>query len=312
MSRKLWIVAGIALLLSTSCTRTRMPAAQGQTHWWKSCDTNADCGEQTDLSCICSVCMAECAQSGDSCEVDGRQAECFGANASAVKAFCGASAPAAAPVCLEPCESECGDGYRCAGGACIPIEMSGGTAGSASTAGRGAAGGGSAGTGEHDGGQPEPSPATIELVNGSNAPVYAQTKECSGNPSWFRIGTTGTEISPFLYCAADCATNPTGPQGCAAICQAPQFSKLDPGGSIRFEWDGMYWENEPAGCANHVALVRGEPLQLTFCWMTKTPVESVPGFPEQPSPEDMTCGTLVARSGDQMLRFTISHLLDGL
>ena len=184
--------------------------------------------------------MTECAQSGDSCELAGRQAECFGANASAVQAFCGSGTTAPAAVCLEPCESECGDGFRCAGGACIPIEPQPQPMAGRGAAGGGTAGSGAAGTGEQDGGQPEPgTPVTIVLVNDTSAPVYVQTEDCSRNPSWFRIGANGTELSPFLYCAVDCATNPTGKQGCATICAAPMFEKLEPGGgSIRFEWDG--------------------------------------------------------------------------
>ncbi len=309
MTRKLWIIAGLALLM-TSCTRTRTPGAQGQTHWWKSCDTNADCGDQADLSCICSVCMAQCSQSGNSCEVEGRAAECFGPNAEAVQTLCGgAAAPAAAAVCLEPCESECGDGFRCEDGACIAIEpqpMAGRGA-----AGSGAAGSGAAGTGEQDGGpaQPMATPLAIELVNETNAPVYAQTHDCTANPSWFRIGVDDTTIIHALYCAADCATNPTGPQGCPAICLAPKFQMLEPGGgAIRFEWDGMEWIHTmlPGGCANHAAVARGKAIAVTFCWMTRMPTELVPGFPEQPSPDDLTCETVTSSVGaEPVLRFTI-------
>lgn len=297
MARKLWIFAAMALL-SGSCTRTTSHVqSQGQTHWWKSCDKDADCGEQTDLSCICSVCMAECTQSGSSCEVEGRAAECFGSNADAVQAFCGAT-PAQAPVCLEPCESECGDGFRCDTGACIAIEPQA-TAGSGA-AGSGAAGGGAAGTGEQDGGpaQPVPMPVTIELLNISDTPLYAQTQGCSGLPSWFGIDADGKSISPILSCTADCATDPNGPQGCPPVCHAAKFQMLEPnGGAIRFEWDGLHWAADPRGCANHVAVELGKTIDVTFCWLTELPPELAPGIPGEPSGDDVTCASYVAAFG---------------
>ena len=36
-----------------------------------------------------------------------------------------------------------------------------------------------------------PTPATIELVNATNAPVYAETSDCNGMPRWFRIAADG-------------------------------------------------------------------------------------------------------------------------
>ena len=243
-------------------------------------------------------------------------------------------------MCLESCESECGDGFRCADGACIAIEpqpqpmagRSGGTAGAAGggTAGTGeqdggqpqpmagrdgtggAAGGGTAGTGDQDGGQPQPmpTPTTIELVNATSAPVYAQTSDCNGIPGWFRIGEDGTRLSLFLGCAVDCATNPTDGIACPAVCRVSEFQTLEPeGGMVRFEWDGMHWiYGEPFNCGNHIALASGTEVELTFCWITEKPVEDVPGFPREPSAEDMTCEVLTAKVGSTpVLRFTIDR-----
>lgn len=308
MARKLWIIAVIALLL-TSCTRTRTSGvqSQGQTHWWRSCDTNADCGEQTDLSCICSVCMAECGESGSSCEVEGRQTECFVSNTDAVQTLCGAAAlPAAAAVCLETCESECGDGFRCEAGACIAIEPPPQPMAGRGEAGTGAAGSGAAGTGEQDGGQ-SGMPVTIELVNGTSSVLHAQTQNCTANPAWFQIFDGDEQISPFLYCATDCATNPTGPQGCPAICLAPKFESLQPNDSIRFEWDGMTWVGDPRGCANHIAVAESTPLVVKFCWLTEQPAEIVPGVFEQPSDGDLTCASIDVTIGAAPILYTIGQ-----
>jgi hypothetical protein len=280
-----WTMMAGALLVASACHSSRMSGTQGQTHWLTACDGDSDCG---DLSCICSVCVAACANGA--CAVDGLQTACFAADDGPVRALCEGAEPT--PLCLEPCDGRCADGQRCVDGACIAAQDPMPRAGA----------GGSGGAGGSSGAPSEPAPLmplTIHIANVTDLPVYVQTADCSGNLAWFGMEQGGEALMLFGGCITDCATyDPdTGVPGCPAICLAPQYELLGPGDELIFAWDGGHFEPDPRGCHNRVAMAEGTPLDVQFCWLTSQPDEVVPGFPEA-NPDDLVCTTVRTTYGE--------------
>lgn len=298
MTGKLMLMAGAGLLLC-ACTSTRTGGNQGQTHWLQSCEKDADCGE---LSCLCGFCVSECA-AGGSCSVEGRDTECFAANANAVRALC--EAPQAQPLCLEPCDGECSAGQRCVDGACIADEPEAPRAG---MSGGGTAGfGGTAGTSSEPG--PEATPAKIVLYNATDRPYFLHTgANCAGIKDWFRVLEDGTRVEIEGNCTTDCATyDPSkGPVGCPAICRADEYATLQPGAGVTYDWDGAGWENDPRGCQARIPIPTGTELELQFCWLDMAPAGDP--FPGPPAPGSVHCESMQVVHGEQStLRYEIRN-----
>ena len=173
----------------------------------------------------------------------------------------------------------------------------------------GTAGSGAAGTGEQDGGQPQPmaTPTTIGLVNATNAPVYAQTSDCTaiqhGSASARTIAS-----GLFLDCAVRLRDEPDGPHGLPGGLPRMEFQKLEPGGGIiRFEWDGMHWTYGTLGL-REPRCARGRRRDRVELLLDHQEAgRDIPGFPQEPSSDDLTCGMLAAKIGSASptLRFTI-------
>ena len=96
------------------------PGAGSNTNWLRSCDKDADCGDQ--LSCLCGVCSAPC---DDSCP-ELPNGVCAAPGSASVRALCGgaASAPVSASgMCLPACgvDAACGAGQLCVDGSCLQL-----------------------------------------------------------------------------------------------------------------------------------------------------------------------------------------------
>lgn len=110
-----WVTAVVVLaggLVATACGgRAYDPDVDGQSHWWRLCAEDVECG--TALTCVCGVCTKPCD--------DG--ATCAG---SAAKHACVAQAPwceaPASGVCAAACDraSDCPTKSRCEDGTCVP------------------------------------------------------------------------------------------------------------------------------------------------------------------------------------------------
>ncbi|HEY6724875.1 MAG TPA: hypothetical protein VI197_12645, partial [Polyangiaceae bacterium] len=134
MMPKLFIAASAFVLLA--CTSPELDKDPGpgtssdsQTHWLKSCDSNADCGS---LVCTCERCQKECA-SDLSCGEVSPYARCAEATSEAILSMCGEAPPT----------SLCVPGERTtAGPDAEPLDSGSGGAGSTGATGAGASTGG--------------------------------------------------------------------------------------------------------------------------------------------------------------------------
>ncbi len=115
-------LAGLLLtsaVVFSSCENAD-PGAGSNTNWLRSCDKDADCGDQ--LSCLCGVCTAPC---DDACP-DLPSAVCAAPDSASVRALCGddAAAPlAAGGMCLPACGkvAACDAGQLCVDGSCLQL-----------------------------------------------------------------------------------------------------------------------------------------------------------------------------------------------
>src|SRR5690349_3454220 len=115
---------GVSVLIGVlvACSSPR-PQVGGETHWLRSCWSDAECGGA--LACICGSCTRTCHED-DRCE-GGRPAACYEQDSPLLLQRCAGTSPdvqAAAGVCLPLCASDeqCSGGKRCEQGACVPAE----------------------------------------------------------------------------------------------------------------------------------------------------------------------------------------------
>jgi hypothetical protein len=121
-ARWLGALLGVAsALLVAGCAESRAASVDGQSHWLRSCQSSAECG---DLECICGVCTTACA-SDDACHGAWNDAVCSSAALLPQPESCERSA-ASISVCVAGCktDADCGhlaDGLACGAGVCGPI-----------------------------------------------------------------------------------------------------------------------------------------------------------------------------------------------
>ncbi len=96
---------GLGLAASLSCGKVQPDEGLGgETHWLKSCSSDAECGGE--LSCVCRVCTEACSDDASCGEVDER-AVCLAKQLTAYDGACAGDAPAA--LCVQqPEESTTG------------------------------------------------------------------------------------------------------------------------------------------------------------------------------------------------------------
>ena len=106
------VIASLLLILFVpACGESSGPSTDSETHWMQTCQTDADC--QGASSCLCNFCTTECGECGD---VDA-DAVCLPAPS--------ACELGSAPICVDECTdgADCGDGFSCREGACIPEQL---------------------------------------------------------------------------------------------------------------------------------------------------------------------------------------------
>lgn len=114
-----WLVACAwlaASALALACTSSEGTEIGGETNWLRACRADSDCAGSGAGQCLCGVCASPCdvaaCPSGYACA----------APASAPsRSVCG-DVPDAPALCLPQCRraAECGAGYECVEGACVP------------------------------------------------------------------------------------------------------------------------------------------------------------------------------------------------
>jgi hypothetical protein len=88
------------------------------TDWLIRCTSDSECAIG---QCVCGLCSEACnADDASACSAVPEGAACFGGGTTARAALCHASTVPG--ICLPPCDAgdDCGEGYICALGACLP------------------------------------------------------------------------------------------------------------------------------------------------------------------------------------------------
>lgn len=110
-------LATVGLALACGSSPSSGELEPGQPGWLVPCSASSECaiGE-----CLCGVCSEPCAAGGADCSAAPAGARCFAPGSVVQAALCGRSA--AAGLCLPGCRAgdDCGAGFACALGACVP------------------------------------------------------------------------------------------------------------------------------------------------------------------------------------------------
>ncbi|RYZ02364.1 MAG: hypothetical protein EOO73_32180 [Myxococcales bacterium] len=112
-----WLIA-LGLVALAACNPDSNPGPQGDSHtnWLRTCGADSECGE---LSCVCGICTRSCEDASDCSGAPG--ATCFDAKAEGAVAACAGAAPPISGMCLPSCrDADCGPGFSCSAGACVP------------------------------------------------------------------------------------------------------------------------------------------------------------------------------------------------
>ena len=85
--------------------------------WLSRCTSDVECAIG---ACVCGLCTAACSNESDVCSGVPGAASCFAGGSIARAALCHATTVPG--ICLQPCNTsdECGEGFSCALGACLP------------------------------------------------------------------------------------------------------------------------------------------------------------------------------------------------
>lgn len=111
----LWVFCGLLTAWAAACEPSG-PRTDSQTHWYRVCETEAECGE---LDCLCGVCTRVCGTDTVCDELPG--ASCVPAADSRAIAWCGGHPPAGEGLCLSACdEGTCPSAEACVADVCRP------------------------------------------------------------------------------------------------------------------------------------------------------------------------------------------------
>jgi hypothetical protein len=273
IAKVLVLVTGLTLAFTSSaCTPSHGGGdVQGQTHWLVTCNGDDECGE---LACVCGACVAPCVR-GD-CASEREGTECFAGGSPSVTAMC---APLeAVPLCLEPCDGECGDGQACVDGACVNEEITdrrraaapgGRTGGAPGVAGESAGGAGTSTGGAGDG-------AAAAASLGGAGDGSAGDGSAAAGGSLTDAGSAGQLLAaPFIIGLANTSDKPVVVQTAGNCSGVPTWFTLKLGGEMLNLFGGCECTDEnpdfacpipPPSCeANeYVTLEPGE--ELPFEW----------------------------------------------
>ena len=121
--RAFWVVWAVWAIsgCNKSPVETVKPIAGSETHWLRSCDTDAECGDAN--ACVCGICTRPCA--ANTCSLLGDDTVCVPPDSAAAIALCGALPAEATGVCAAECAgpANCAAGYTCEANVCVPGEV---------------------------------------------------------------------------------------------------------------------------------------------------------------------------------------------
>lgn len=112
-------------------------------------------------------------------------------------------------------------------------------------------------------------PARIVLENQTGGPIQIVTDEC-GQQAWFALALKeheGASLGEFCPCGcnADFELEPAGCPVCGG-CAEPVVETVAAGGRHGFEWDGMFWNRYPSGCANRYPMPASYLVNAEACF----------------------------------------------
>jgi hypothetical protein len=112
-------------------------------------------------------------------------------------------------------------------------------------------------------------PMLVVLDNQTGGPIQIVTDEC-GSQAWVELSLPndrGASLSEFCPCScnADFELEPVGCPVCGG-CAEPVAETVPAGGTHVFEWDGMFWNRYPSGCANRYAMPAGYGVSAEVCF----------------------------------------------
>lgn len=96
------------------------PRVDSESHFLRGCESSSECSDGR--TCLCAICTKVCASDAE-CQAnvsdDGREVACV---APGTRFACGAAASTPAAMCVATCEvpGDCGTGFDCKTGACVP------------------------------------------------------------------------------------------------------------------------------------------------------------------------------------------------